>query len=143
MSDNGWDPFRGLLGVIRGQAAGLIHSTFVLGRVLAVSAESIRIQADGHELDEQDILVNAGLAAPQITLNFAKAGPCTMVGKLNGAAAPCGQGAHDWFRVDDFEGQVEVPALKAGDLVLLMPDESRQLYYLICKVVRYGTFSAD
>ena len=143
MSDNGWDPFRGLLGVIRGQAAGLIHSTFVLGRVLAVSAEAIRIQADGHELDEQDILVNAGLAAPKITYNFAKDGPCTMQGKLNGAAAPCEQGAHAWFRVDDFEGKVEVPALKAGDLVLLMPDESRQLYYLICKVVRYGTVSAD
>ncbi len=139
-NENGRDPYRGILDMVRQEAAGQIQSTFVIGKVLEATKTSIRIQADGHELDEQDILVNASLV-PGTTFKFPD--DFDMEGRLNGFAS-CGLGFHSFFQVNGMEGTATVGIpLKADDLVLLMPDGSRQFYYLICKVVRYGTVSAD
>lgn len=143
--DNARDPYRGILDLVRGEAAGQIHSTFVVGKVLEATEAKIRIQADGHELDEQDILINAALAvAPGVPVKFQAEGPGMLDGTLRGTIPSCGfGGGHSMFAVDSFEGTITVPTLKAGDLVVLLPDDDRQYYYLICKVVPYGTVPTD
>ena len=154
MSENGRDPYRGLLNLMRGEAAAQISSAFVVGKVLEVTGKTIRIQADGLELDEQYILINAALVPDfeeEAELTMAS-DELTMRGKLNGSASPCPNGSHSYFTVNsisdgsiaDKKAVYKVPfRLKAGDLVMLMPDADRQLYYLVCKVVRYGAVSAD
>lgn len=152
-NENGRDPYLGLLGAIRGEAEGLQPMYFCLGTILSISETSIRIQADGQELDEEDVMIN-----DMLRVNFEEEAEITMAsehlvlsGRLNGAASPCPYGGHSYFevgnisdgRIHDLKAKYKVPyRLKAGDLVLLIPSQDKQIYYLVMKVVSYGSVSA-
>ena len=152
MSNTGRDPYRGLLDMMRRQAAAQTSSAFVVGKILEITKETIRIQADGHELDEQDILINAALIPDfEETADLTvEAGGMDGTCVLSGSAA-CAWGAHSAFTITGMSsGRMKSAGvyhveyrLKAGDLVMLMPDADRQLYYLVCKVVRYGVIPTD
>ena len=152
-SESGRDPYLGLLGTIRGEAEGLQPMYFCLGTVLSISETSIRIQADGQELDEEDVMINDMLRVnfeEEADLLLPEGEVPTMEGTIYGFAS-CEFGSHSQFRVDRFEGIIhhtkakyKVPyRLKAGDLVLLIPSQDKQIYYLVMKVVSYGAVSAD
>ena len=151
MSTEGRDPYLGLLGELRTAAREeLGRPGFCLGKVVEASAASIRIQANGLELDENDILVSAELAP-----GYQERGALSLpVGGLAGpavlsGAASCGAGAHTSFTITGLtagsltQSGTYTPAgrLTKGDMVLLLPSEDGQLYYLMGKVVRYGAFS--
>lgn len=154
-NETGRDPYLGLLNMFRSEADGRIPLYFCLGKILEISETSLRIQADGQELDQDDVLIN-----DMLRWNFREEAKITldspgmeMSGRFYGASSPCPAGSgHSYFDVTKVEGyrihdktatyQVE-SRLKAGDLVLLIPDRERQIYYLIMKVVSYGAVSAD
>ena len=56
-TSNGRDPYFELLNMVRGEAAGQIPLYFCLGQVLKATEEELVVLADGHELDQEDILV--------------------------------------------------------------------------------------
>lgn len=154
MNENGRDPYFRLLSTMRQEASGLAPLYFCLGEVLEISEETLRIRADGHELDEEDLFINDQLRVnfeeeAEITLD---APELTMTGTLHGAAAPCPNGGHSFFQVDritegcicDETARYKVKyRLAAGDTVLLIPDRDRQVYYVVMKVVKHGAVSAD
>ena len=155
MSD-GRDPYYKFWDMTRAEAAGQMPLYYCIGKVLEATETSLRVLADGHELDEQDILVNDWLKpAWEEKAEILLQEELTMEGQLNGAASPCPNGFHTYFSVTDIQdGKIEdtranykpaEPRLKAGDLVLLIPDQERQIYYLVMKVVSWtdGAVSAD
>lgn len=155
MSD-GRDPYYTFWGMARQEAAAQMPLYYCIGKVLEATESTLRVLADGHELDEQDILVNDFLKpAWEETAEILLQEELTMEGKLNGAASPCPNGSHSYFQVNNIEnGKIEdkkanykpaEPRLKKDDLVLLIPDLERQIYYLVMKVVSWtdGAVSAD
>lgn len=101
------DPYLALNEHFRQQAGRVILPGHALGRVL--SAVPLRIRADGLDLDEEDLRI-----AWHLTDGW-------MEQLLTSAAA--------------FPPEILPPALKAGDTVLLLPSEDRQIYYILDKFV--------
>lgn len=159
MMETGRDPYVGILDVVRTEAQELSPLYFCIGTVLSVDKEKILVQADGHELDNDDLLINDQLRDTwmedewmDIEMGGSWAPEMELSGRLNGSASPCANGSHSYFNVTDTSGgrlrqekaSVVPPwRLAKGDKVLLIPNESRQLYYLVMKVVAYGTVPPD
>lgn len=89
------------------QASRVLLPHHTVGRVL--SAAPMRVRADGLDLDAEDLRV-----AWHLTDGW-------MRQLLSSAAA--------------LPTEVPPPALKAGDEVLLLPSEDRQIYYILDKFV--------
>ena len=155
-TSNGRDPYFELLNMVRGEAAGQIPLYFCLGQILKATEEELVVLADGHELDQEDILVADWLKpAWEEKADSLLQEELTMAGRLNGSASPCPNGYHTYFDVSDIgNGMIRdkraryKPAelrLKEKDIVLLIPDRDRQIYYLITKVVSWtdGAVPAD
>ena len=155
-TSNGRDPYFELLNMVRGEAAGQIPLYFCLGQILKATEEELVVLADGHELDQEDILVADWLKpAWEEKAEILLQEELTMSGQLNGAASPCPNVSHNYFTVNNIKGgKIEdkkakyKPAelrLKENDIVLLIPDRDRQIYYLITKVVSWtdGAVPAD
>ena len=155
MSD-GRDPYYKFWDMTRQEAAGQMPLYYCIGKVLEATETSLRVLADGHELDQEDILVADWLKpAWEEKAEILLQEELTMSGQLNGAASPCPNGSHNYFTVNNIEGgKIEdkkakyKPAelrLKENDIVLLIPDRDRQIYYLITKVVSWtdGAVPAD
>lgn len=155
MSD-GRDPYYKFWDMARAEAAGQAPLYYCLGKVLKADKETLRVQADGHELDQEDILVADWLKpAWEEKAEILLREELTMSGQLNGSASPCPNGYHTYFSVTDIAGgQIQdkkakyKPAelrLKENDIVLLIPNRERQIYYLIAKVVSWtdGAVSTD
>ena len=150
------DPYLGIMGLMDDAAKNRVPTWCCLGEVVEAELDSIVIKADGHELTKDDLLF-ADWLRPEweeeaaITMER----DLTMVGQLNGSASPCPNGSHNYFTVNNIEGgKIEdkkakyKPAelrLKENDIVLLIPDRDRQIYYLITKVVSWtdGAVPAD
>lgn len=148
------DPYLEFLGMAREEASGMVPLHFCLGQILEISPGHILVKADGHELDEEDIMINDLLRC-----DFEEEAEITMEedlelsGKLMGLSSPCPNGSHSFFRVDSIDnGKIHDKTakykvkfrLKAGDIVLLIPDLDRQTYYLVMKVVSLSeSVSAD
>lgn len=153
MSENGRNPYYRLLNTFRSEADSRIPLYFCLGEILAITETTLRIRADGHELDEQDVMIN-----DMLRVNFEEEAEITMSedlemsGTLYGAASPCPNGGHSYFQVNSIDNgylydetaKYKVKyRLKKGDIVLLIPDQDRQMYYLVMKVVSHGPISSD
>ncbi len=155
MNENGRDPYLRLLDTMRQEASGLAPLYFCLGEVLEISEDTLRIRADGHELDAEDLFIN-----DQLRVNFEEEAEVMMdtpdlevSGNLHGMIPTCGAGpGHRIFevsgisdgRICDATARYKVKyRLKAGDTVLLIPDRDRQIYYIVMKVVKHGTISVD
>lgn len=148
------DSYLSLLNVMRGEAEGLMPLWYCVGTVLEVSDKSITVQANGHELTEEDLRVNDALRAtwlPEEEMDIAMENGLTLAGTLHGYAG-CPNGSHSTFRVDSLSGgklrqekaKVKTPwRLAPGDTVLLIPDREQQIYYLVMKVVEYGAVPPD
>lgn len=132
---NGRDPYYGFWEMSRAESAGLMPLVYCIGTVLESAPGRLRVRADGHELDEDDLYVNEALrwsfqekAELQIT-----------EGQLLGATDACLLGAaHSSFTAQGgyLKGTYKAEGrLKAGDEVLLIPSADRQVYYLVMKVV--------
>ena len=154
-TSNGRDPYFELLNMVRGEAAGQIPLYFCLGQVLKATEEELVVLADGHELDQEDILVADWLKpAWEEKAEILLQEELTMSGQLNGAASPCPNGSHNYFKVSSISGGQIADGkarykkdmrLKAKDQVLLIPNAERQKYFVICKVVSWssGAIPAD
>jgi hypothetical protein len=137
------------LGAIRDEAAGQIPLTFCIGEVLEVTAATLKVRANGLELDQDDILVNHFLQ-----YDFQEEGDFTITGSEGAATfggyASCGLAAHTVFEISSYSGELKFygryhvkSRLAAGDKVLLIPSADGQTYYLAMKVVQYGAVSTD
>lgn len=152
MSGNGRDPYLGLLNTMRDEAQALAPVYFCLGEVLEVTETTLRVKADGHELDQDDLLIN-----DMLRVNYEEeahveiaAADTDIQGQFLGMAT-CGLGVHGSFDITSMaSGHIKATEkyrveyrLAAGDLVLLIPSSDRQTYYLVMKVVRHGAVSVD
>lgn len=150
------DSYLSLLNVMRGEAEGLMPLWYCVGTVLEVSDKSITVQANGHELTEEDLRVNDALRAtwlPEEEMDIAMENGPAFSGVLHGTIPGCGYGGgHSVFTVDSISGgklrqekaKVKTPwRLAPGDTVLLIPDREQQIYYLVMKVVEYGAVPPD
>ncbi len=152
MSENGRDPYLGLLNTMRAEAEALAPVYLCLGTVLEITETTLRAQADGHELDQEDLLIN-----DMLRVDFEEeaeveiqAENTDIQGQFLGMAT-CGLGVHSSFDIYSMaSGHIKAKErykvqyrLAAGDLVLLIPSPDRQTYYLVMKVVRHGAVSSD
>ncbi len=101
------DPYLALNAHFRNQAGRVILPGHALGKVLSVAP--LRVRAEGLDLDAEDLRV-----AWHLTDDW-------MQQLLTSTAA--------------FPPELPPPALKAGDTVLLLPSEDRQIYYILDKFV--------
>ena len=101
------DPFLGINEHIRAQARGLQAPCHAVGKV--VSAAPLRIRAEGLDLSGEDLRM-----AWHLTDEWHEQ-LCDVLGGYPKPVLPS--------------------ALKAGDTVLLMPSEDRQIYYILDKFV--------
>lgn len=148
------DPYLSMLNVMRGEAEGLMPLWYCIGTVLEAGEKTITVQAMGHELTEEDLQINDALRAtwlPEEEMDITMESGLELSGMLHGHAS-CANGSHSSFRVDSIssgklrqeKAKVKTPwKLAAGDKVLLIPDQSRQFFYLVMKVVDYGTIPPD
>lgn len=141
----GGDPYLEFLSMTRKEASDMVPLHVCCGQILEISPGHILVKADGHELDEEDIMINDMLQCDfeeeaEITMEE----DLEMSGKLIGMSSPCPNGGHVFFQVNSIEnGKLHDKTakykvkfrLKAGDIVLLIPDVDRQTYYLVMKVV--------
>ena len=124
--------------------------------VLEVSSKSISVQANGHPLTEEDLTINDNLRASWMEdeeMDIAMEDGLVFSGRLSGTIPGCGYGGgHSSFAVAAVAGgklcqekaKVKTPwKLAPGDTVLLIPDREQQFYYLVMKVVDYGTIPPD
>lgn len=150
------DAYLSLLNLMREEAGGLAPLYFCMGTVLEVSSKSISVQANGHTLTEEDLKINDNLRASWMEdeeMDIAMEDGLAFSGDLKGDIPGCGYGGgHSSFAVSGISGgklrqekaRVKVPwRLAAGDKVLLIPDQSRQFFYLVMKVVDYGAIPPD
>ena len=139
MSKSGRDPYLEFWSMTREDSQGFMPLVYCIGQVLEATPEHIRVWADGHELAEEDLLINAALRPDFTEAVMLDA----MSGRLNGLSSMCPLGpAHTYFDVADVSNGASMTyrapmRLSAGDLVLLIPDRDRQIYYLMTKVVRW------
>lgn len=101
------DPYLLLNEHFQQQAGRVLPPGHTLGRVLGTAP--MRVRADGLDLEAEDLRV-----AWHLTDEWMKR-------LLTSAAA--------------FPPEVQPPALAAGDTVLLLPSEDRQIYYILDKFV--------
>ena len=101
------DPYLALNQLFRDRSREVQLPGHALGQVL--STKPLRVRAEGLDLDAEDLRV-----AWHLTDGW-------MQQLLTSAAA--------------FPPEVQPPALKAGDTVLLLPSEDRQIYYILDKFV--------
>lgn len=150
------DAYLSLLNLMREEAGGLAPLYFCMGTVLEVSSKSISVQANGHTLTEEDLKINDALRAtwlPDEEMDIAMEDGLVFSGRLSGTIPGCGYGGgHSSFAVAAVAGgklcqekaKVKTPwKLAPGDTVLLIPDQEQQFYYLVMKVVDYGTIPPD
>ena len=150
------DPYLNLLNVMRGEAEGLMPLWYCIGTVLEAGEKTLSVQALGHTLTEGDMQINDALRAtwlPEEEMDIAMEDGLAFSGDLKGDIPGCGYGGgHSSFAVSGISGgklrqekaRVKVPwRLAAGDKVLLIPDQSRQFFYLVMKVVDYGAIPPD
>lgn len=160
MSGN-MDPFAGMALEMRSQARHILPPRWRLGRVTAVGEGTLRIQAGGLELDEEDLWVDprllAGHEAPfqvKLTIPEPQAGEAGDEATLDVG----GTRVQTFFQVAGttissiplyelpgifsgvIRGTVELLSdrLQVGDWVALLPDENEEIYYILTKVVRPG-----
>lgn len=146
------DAYLSLLNLMREEAGGLAPLYFCMGTVLEVSSKSISVQANGHTLTEEDLKINDNLRASWMEdeeMDIAMEDGLVFSGRLSGTIPGCGYGGgHSSFAVAAVAGgklcqekaKVKTPwKLAPGDTVLLIPDREQQFYYLVMKVVDYGT----
>lgn len=150
------DAYLSLLNLMREEAGGLAPLYFCMGTVLEVSSKSISVQANGHTLTEEDLKINDNLRASWMEdeeMDIAMEDGLVFSGRLSGTIPGCGYGGgHSSFAVAAVAGgklcqekaKVKTPwKLAPGDTVLLIPDREQQFYYLVMKVVDYGTIPPD
>lgn len=150
------DAYLSLLNLMREEAGGLAPLYFCMGTVLEVSSKSISVQANGHTLTEEDLKINDNLRASWMEdeeMDIAMEDGLVFSGRLSGTIPGCGYGGgHSSFAVAAVAGgklcqekaKVKTPwKLAPGDTVLLIPDQEQQFYYLVMKVVDYGTIPPD
>ena len=150
------DAYLSLLNLMREEAGGLAPLYFCMGTVLEVSSKSISVQANGHTLTEEDLKINDNLRASWMEdeeMDIAMEDGLVLSGQLSGKIPGCGYGGgHSSFSVTGISGgklcqekaKVKTPwKLAPGDTVLLIPDREQQFYYLVMKVVDYGTIPPD
>lgn len=152
----GLDPFAGLNLEMQRQAKTILPPQWCLGRVTAVGNGVLRIQANGHELDEEDLWVDPRLLAgheepvrvkitlaeeeseSEVTLDIGGSHVRTLIntGLSTITAIPL------WSLPGTLTGTVfgtlEVldNRLKVGDWVALIPDATEEFYYVLTKVVQ-------
>ena len=147
------DAYLSLLNLMREEAGGLAPLYFCMGTVLEVSSKSISVQANGHTLTEEDLKINDNLRASWMEdeeMDIAMEDGLVFSGRLSGTIPGCGYGGgHSSFAVAagklcQEKAKVKTPwKLAPGDTVLLIPDQEQQFYYLVMKVVDYGTIPPD
>ena len=153
----GLDPFAGLNLEMRRQAKSILPPSWCLGRVTAVGPGTLRIQANGHELDEEDLWVNprllAGYEEPvrvKVSLAEGEEETCEVTLDVGGewvrTYIPIGEIAITSQRLYELPGtftgtlmgtlEVLDNRLQAGDWVALLPDANEEFYYVMTKVVK-------
>lgn len=150
------DPYLNLLNVMRGEAEGIMPLWYCIGTVLEAGEKNLSVQAMGHTLTEEDLKINDALRAtwlPDEEMDIAMEDGLVFSGRLSGTIPGCGYGGgHSSFAVAAVAGgklcqekaKVKTPwKLAPGDTVLLIPDQEQQFYYLVMKVVDYGTIPPD
>lgn len=130
---SGLDPYAGILLEMQDQSRKVQTPGWCLGTVLAVEG-GLRIQADGQELDREDLLVDPRLLAED-------GQPKALAMELTTGAVTARVGVNTYgadILAGNLLGTFTLPedALQAGDQVVLLPDREGQLYYVVCKVVR-------
>lgn len=135
---NGRDPYYGFWEMSRAESKGLMPLYYCIGTVLEVGQGKLRIRADGHELDEEDLYINEALR-----WNFEEEAEMELTGnQLEGVTGICALGsAASGFTITggSIAGTYKVESrLKAGDEVLMIPSSDRQTYYVVMKVVSVG-----
>lgn len=145
---NGRDPYYGFWELSRAETSGLMPLYYCIGTVLEAGSGRLRVRADGHELDEDDLYINAALRWDFEEEAGFRLGGASPAGQLTGYSDPCVLGAaHGSFTAASgyFNGTYKAEGrLRAGDEVLLIPSADRQTYYLVMKVVSvHESVSAD
>ena len=141
---NGRDPYYGFWEMSRSESMGLMPLYYCIGTVLEVGSGRLRVRADGHELDEEDLSINDALR-----WNFEEQAELEVAGGLlEGMTGVCALGsvAPNFTATGGYlRGTYKVESrLRAGDEVLLIPSADRQIYYLVMKVVSvHESVSAD
>jgi hypothetical protein len=128
-----------MLNVFREEAAEQMALHMCFGVVLEDYKEKgkLKVRADGHDLDGDDLLVADYLHPEYSETKTLKE---TGRGKLSGNAECAKGGKHSEFEISGVMTPFSVTVqnesrLKKGDMVLLIPDTERQLYAVVCKVV--------
>ena len=156
----GMDPFAGILLEMQDQARTVFPPSWCLGRVTASAPGVLRIQANGMELDEEDLwvdprlLMGHELPAVRIQLTMPEDADeedvCEVTMDMGGewirTWIPLGEAGIDTHRLYTMPGRltgvirgtVELldNRLQVGDWVVLLPDQSGDYYYVLTKVVR-------
>ena len=152
----GLDPFAGLNLEMQRQAKSILPPSWCLGRVTAVGPGTLRIVANGMELDEEDLWVNprllAGYEEPvQVKIALAEGKEACEVsldveGEWVQTYIPIGEVAITSQRLYELPGvftgilrgtlEVLDNRLQVGDWVALLPDANEEFYYVLTKVVR-------
>ena len=152
-SASGMDPFAGLALEMREQARRILPPQWRLGRVTAAGPGVLRIRAGGLDLDEEDLWVEPlhvkfTLAAGAEDEESEEGAPHTLdvggtyvqtriqIGDIVVSSIPLYELPGTLSGV--FQGTVELleNRLKAGDWVVLLPDETEEFYYVLTKVVQ-------
>ena len=161
-SASGMDPFAGLALEMREQARRILPPQWRLGRVTAAGPGMLRIRAGGLDLDEEDLWVDPRLlmgheeplhvkftlAAGAEDEESEEGAPHTLdvggtyvrtriqIGNIVVSSIPLYELPGTLSGV--FQGTVELleNRLKAGDWVVLLPDETEEFYYVLTKVVQ-------
>ena len=142
------DPYAGLLETMTERGRRAQRPGWCLGTVAEIGEGRLVIRADGHELDQEDLMVNPLLlydAQEDLKVTYSAGGGEVELGVYGSVPveAACGAGHHssiEFYGIPGTrEGTVKVTVtsqrLKAGDRVVLLPDSEGQIYYVVCKVV--------
>lgn len=148
------NPFAELAGIMLPDPQE-IHSGVCLGKVLDAKDGRLVIFADGQELDQDDLMLNAMLAwdyHEDIKATYHEGGGEVELGVFRDVKCHISVAGADvevmrlYGLPGYLNGTVEVKLtsqrLKTGDQVLLLPAADKQLYYVLCKVVMAGEYIA-
>jgi hypothetical protein len=149
------DPYAGMLLEMQEQAAEVQPPGWCLGRVMDIGPGRLVIQANGLQLDQEDLLVNPSLLAGyeepfEIRIDLIKTeGALTtldiggryvktfiQVGLTTITSIPLYELPGDMFGIIRGKLSLKENRLKIGDQVVLLPDQEGQIYYVICKAVQ-------
>lgn len=132
-----------------------VRSGICLGKVLTAKEGHLVIFADGQELDQNDLMLNAMLAwdyHEDIKATYHEKGGEVTLGVFRDVKCHISVSGADvevmrlYGLPGYLDGSVELrltaQRLKEGDQVLLLPAEDEQIYYVLCKVVKAGEYIA-